>query len=461
MKNRSIILTTIVLLSGCFWLFSGARATDVDGVLPGGNNADGFRVLTNRTTGGFNTGSGWFSLFSNQTGSFNTAFGAATLFSNTADQNTATGTAALFSNTSGFRNTATGAFALFKNLGAADNTATGNAALYSNTTGSGNTATGNFALVNNDTGSNNTATGDGALSGNVSGDTNTAIGAGALASNNSGHENTAVGFNALLNNTISGDNTATGFSALAVNTGGSNTANGAYALAGNTGDVNTAVGAGALFNNTSGFANTALGFDAGINVSTANHVICIGADGADVSHSTWIGNIYNTTTVSGTTLPVIVSDGGQLGTTSSSRRFKRDIHAMDKASEAILALRPVTFHYKSDAKGIAQFGLIAEEVAEVSTDLIIRDSDGKPYTVRYEVVNAMLLNEFLKEHKKVAEQQATIAELKSTVAQQQKTFQSRLAQQEKQIEALASGLQKVSAELELDRPAPRTVLNKP
>ena len=138
---------------------------------------------------------------------------------------------------------------------------------------------------------------------------------------------------------------------------------------------------------------------------------------------------------------------------------------MDKASEAILALKPVTFHYKTDSKGVPQFGLIAEEVAEVNRDLVVRDKEGEPYSVRYDQVNAMLLNEFLKEHRKVEKLEATVAQqrndFQSAFAQQQHSFQSRLAEQEQQIEALASGLQKVSAQLELDKLAPRTVLNKP
>jgi trimeric autotransporter adhesin len=438
-----------VFLLACFAFFPIAEAVvpPPDGGYPGANTAEGQQALLSLSGGTFNTALGWSSLKSNIAGNYNTGVGAGALVLNTSDQNTATGAGALLLNTSGFRNTANGAFALLHN-NAADNTGIGNAALFSNTTGSGNTATGNFALIDNDTGSNNTATGNGALSANISGDTNTAIGAGALASNNVGHENTAVGFNALLSNTNGGDNTATGFSALVGNTGGSNTANGAYALAGNSGSANTAAGAGALFNNASGFGNTALGFDAGLNVSTANHVICIGAGGADVSNSTWINNIYNTTTVSGTTLPVIVSDGGQLGTTSSSRRFKRDIRAIDKASEAILALKPVTFHYKSDAEGTPQFGLIAEEVAEVNPDLVVRDKNGEIYTVRYDAVNAMLLNEFLKEHRTVQEQKATIAQLTRDSAKQQK-----------QIERLIAGLQKVSHQLELSKTQPEMVVS--
>jgi hypothetical protein len=144
-------------------------------------------------------------------------------------------------------------------------------------------------------------------------------------------------------------------------------------------------------------------------VTTAANVTCIGSDGANVNNTTWIGNVYGVTTQSGTTAPVIVSDTGQLGTVASSERFKKDIAAMEKASEAILSLRPVTFHYKSDTKEAPQFGLIAEEVAKVNPALVLPDKEGKPYTVRYDAVNAMLLNEFLKEHRAVQEQGAIIA----------------------------------------------------
>ena len=163
--------------------------------------------------------------------------------------------------------------------------------------------------------------------------------------------------------------------------------------------------------NTTGNHNTATGVSAGNGVSTASNVICIGANigGANVSNTTWIGGVYGVTTQSGTTAPVIVSDTGQLGTVASSERFKKDIATMEKASEAILSLRPVTFHYKTDTKGTPQFGLIAEEVAKVNPALVLPDKEGKPYTVRYEAVNAMLLNEFLKEHRKVEELEATVA----------------------------------------------------
>jgi hypothetical protein len=185
-------------------------------------------------------------------------------------------------------------------------------------------------------------------------------------------------------------------------TGGSNTAVGGVALANNSsGNSNTAIGANALLNNTIGSRNTALGFDAGTSITSANDVTCIGGylGAANVSNTTWIANVYGVTTQNVTTAPVIVSADGQLGTVASSERFKKDIATMDKASEAVLFLRPATFHYKTDSKGIPQFGLIAEEVAKVNPALVLPDKGGKPYTVRYDAVNAMLLNEFLKEHR--------------------------------------------------------------
>jgi len=175
-------------------------------------------------------------------------------------------------------------------------------------------------------------------------------------------------------------------------------------------------------------------------------VTCIGTvAGADVSDATWISNVYGVTTQNGTTAPVIVSADGQLGTVASSERFKKDIASMEKASETILSLRPVRFHYKSDAKNTPQFGLIAEEVAKVNPALVLPDKEGKPYTVRYYEVNAMLLNEFLKEHRKNE--------------QQRKDFQATIARQQKQIDALSAGLQRVSAQLEASKPAPRVVNN--
>ena len=215
-----------------------------------------------------------------------------------------------------------------------------------------------------------------------------------LSANTTGTSNTAIGNGALEMNTDGAFNTAIGEGALANNMSGRN---------------NTAIGERALSSST-GIGNTALGHDAGGLVGTASGVTCIGADvaGANVSNTTWIGHVFSVTPQNGTTAPVVVSNAGQLGTVASSERFKKDIATMDKASEIILSLRPVTFHYKSDAKETPQFGLIAEEVAKVNPTLVLPDKEGKPYTVRYDQVNAMLLNEFLKEHRKNEEQQKQI-----------------------------------------------------
>ena len=267
-------------------------------------------------------------------------------------------------------------------------------------------------------------------------------------------------------------NTATGRGALQLNTASFNTAIGDLALASNfLGTSNTAVGSKALEFNTTGIANIALGDGAGSGVSMADAVICIGASGANVSNSCYIGQIFGATSSGGTA--VFINSDGKLGTSTSSLRFKDDIKPMDKASGTLFSLKPVTFHYKKeiDPAGTSQFGLVAEEVEKVNPDLVVRDKNGEIYTVRYDAVNAMLLNEFLKEHRKVDQQQATIAELQSTVAQQQKGFESRLTKQEKQIEGLASGLQKVSAQLaaaspsagglEVSGPRPQVVVNGP
>ena len=340
------------------------------------------------------------------------------------------------------------------------NTAEGTNALQHLTTGVGNTATGWHSLFTTSTGDLNTAIGAGALVSNSTGSHNTANGALALLLNTTGDYNTAIGDSTLLSNTEGFGNTATGVTALRNNTTGIfNTAIGNSALAANVnGQSNTALGTGALESNTSGSGNTALGQGAGGGVTTAGGVTCIGAGigGANVDNTTWIGNVFGVTTQSSTTAPVIISNDGQLGTVVSSERFKKDIAAMNNASNAILSLRPVTFHYKTDTKGTAQFGLIAEEVAKVNPELVLLDKEGKPYTVRYDAVNAMLLNEFLKEHtafveeqRKVQEQGATIELLKSAGAKQEAT----IAKQQKQIEALAAGLQKVNAQLATTSPS--------
>ena len=337
------------------------------------------------------------------------------------------------------------------------NTADGDHALFNVSSGVGNSGFGWYSLFANTTNSFNTALGAGTLT-LATADDNTAVGAVALLLNSKGQANTAVGASALLSN----DSTGNGFARF-------NSAFGVGAVRNNTdGDSNTAVGYGALGNNTAGSGSTAIGVNAGLGIVTANNVIAIGHPGADASDTTWIANIYGVTTISGTTAPVIVSNTGQLGTISSSARFKKDIADMGKSSEAILSLRPVTFHYKSDANAVAQFGLIAEEVEKVDPDLIIRDKEGKPYSVRYEAVNAMLLNEFLKAHKKVEQQaqqtqeqqsrierqQATIAELKATVARQQREMGAFTAQLKEQ----AAQRRKVSAQLEVAKPETKLAL---
>ena len=340
------------------------------------------------------------------------------------------------------------------------NTAEGTNALQHLTTGVGNTAAGWHSLFTTSTGDLNTAIGAGTLVSNSTGSHNTANGALALLLNTTGDYNTAIGDSTLLSNTEGFGNTATGVTALRNNTTGIfNTAIGNSALSANVnGQSNTALGTGALESNTSGSGNTALGQGAGGGVTTAGGVTCIGAGvgGGNVDNTTWIGNVFGVTTQSGTTAPVIVSNDGQLGTVVSSERFKKDIATMNNASDAILSLRPVTFHYKTDTKGTGQFGLIAEEVAKVNPELVLLDKEGKPYTVRYDAVNAMLLNEFLKEHtafveeqRKVQEQGATIELLKSAGAKQEAT----IAKQQKQIEALAAGLQKVNAQLATTSPS--------
>jgi hypothetical protein len=427
MKLQNVIHILIGIV--CFALLPVARAVvpPPDGGYPNFTTAEGTNALQNLTIGVGNTAAGWRSLFANTTGNLNTAIGAGTLLFNTGDNNTASGALALLSNTTGAASTANGAFALLSNTTGSGNTGSGYQALYSNQTGANNAAYGYVSLYNN-TASFNTAFGSQTLVYNTNGGQNTATGYQALVFNTTGAYNTASGYQALYSNTIGNENTASGDGALHSNQSGAN---------------NTAVGRGALGSNTTGSLNTALGDAAGSNVTAANNVICIGGQiaGADVSNTTWIGNVYGVTTQSGITAPVIVSDGGQLGTVASSERFKKDIATMERASEAIMSLRPVTFHYKTDSKDTPQFGLIAEEVAKVNPALVLPDKDGKPFTVRYDAVNAMLLNEFLKEHRKNEQQEATIAELRQ------------------QIEALTEGLQKVTAQLEASKPAPQVVNN--
>ena len=394
-------LTHILIGILCVGLLARVEAVvpPPDGGYPNFTTAEGQKALFNLTTGSANTAVGWFSLASNTEGSFNTATGAGALLFNTADENTAFGAAALLFNATGRKNAAIGAAALLNNIDGDFNTAIGGGALENNTIGFSNTAVGEDALFFNATGNNNTANGGDVLS-----------------SNTTGGDNTAIGFAALLHNT--------------------------------TGSFNIALGGGAGLSLTTGDSNIDIG---NTGVAAESNTIRIGS----TQTRAFIAGIHNVNQ-GGTPLAVTINASGQLGTQApSSRRFKKEIKPMEQASEAILALEPVTFHYKSDATSTPQFGLIAEEVAEINPDLVLRDEKGDIYTVRYEAVNAMLLNEFLKEHRKNEEQQATIARLKSADAKQEAT----IAKQQKQIEALIAGLQRVSAQFELRALALQTVTN--
>ena len=315
-------------------------------------------------------------------------------------------------------NTGVGAGTLVLNT-ADSNTAVGAAALLLNTSGHQNVAVGTDALVYNDTGPLNTAVGYQALFANVSGLENTAMGDQALLNNN-GNFNVGVGGAALLNNT--------------------------------TGNDNTACGGGAL-NDTTGNDNTALGFQAGILATTGSNNVYVGSGMSGVageSNACYIASIFGQTSANG--VPVFINSNNQLGTVTSSKRFKDEIKPMDKASETIFALKPVTFRYKKnlDPEGTPQFGLVAEEVQHVNPALVVPDKQGKPYSVRYDQVNAMLLNEFLKEHRTVQEQGATIIELKKEI----ETLTSTVKEQAAQI-------QKVSAQIEMSQRAARVVVNSP
>src|SRR6266496_1076614 len=396
--RSGFILIAFALAS--FALSRGAQAVSPtpDGGYPGGNTAEGQSALFSLTTGGFNTAAGFLSLRSDATGGFNTAIGAGTLLANTADQNTATGAGALLSNTTGMDNTANGAFALFFN------------------TATGNTAIGSKALLNNTTG--------GTL-GNTNGfdvGPNVAVGWRALESNTIASANTAIGYQALgslavgLDGTDIGLCTAVGFQALAningANGGGSDSAFGYQALFHNTdGFDNVAFGAQALFSNETGSRNTAIGGGA-LSANTIGSLNTVIGNGAGENNTTHIANIGDTPQGGGLPVTVNPSANNELGYLPSSRRYKEDIKTMDKTSEAIFALKPVSFRYKKKVDGAQTrgFGLIAEDVERVDPNLVARNREGQPESVRYEYINAMLLNEFLKEHKKVRQLEAAVAQ---------------------------------------------------
>ncbi len=400
-------------------LLAGVGSLLADSTVKGADPTDTFYgtgALANVTTGTGDSAFGYHALYSNTEGSASTANGTVALYHNTTGfYNTANGNNALYFNTTGGNNTASGAYTLNSNTTGNNNTATGFIALFYNTTGNNNTATGDAALFYNITGSNNLANGYEALYHNTTGDNNMATGALALFANTTGFYNMANGSNAMVHNTTGSYNVAEGLNALRLNT---------------TGSINTAVGLSALLNNTTGGSNIALGGGAGSELTTGSSNIDIGNVGVaaeantirigkvGTQQATYIAGISGKAVAGG--VGVVVDTNGHLGTVVSSKRFKEGIKPMDKASEAILALKPVTFRYKHelDPDGIPQFGLVAEEVEEVNPDLVARDANGKAYTVRYEAVNAMLLNEFLKEHRKVEELEATVAKLQLAFKEQ-------------------------------------------
>jgi uncharacterized coiled-coil protein SlyX len=344
------------------------------------------------------------------------------------------------------------------------NLAEGFLALQSLTTGFYNTGIGTYALLSLTDGNFSTATGAGALFSNTANE-NTAVGVGALFKNIDGSDNNAVGAFALFNNVSGSFNNAHGRDALLNSTGDQNNAMGDDAMFFNTtGSFNTAVGDDALDNNVDGNSNIAIGDEAGSSLGpSVNNCIAIGAPGAGpfatFDNTCFIGQIFGQAVSDpGSQVPVFVDQFNNVGVFNmSSRKLKHDIQPMDKASETLYQFKPVTFKYNSDWKGTTQYGLIAEEVAEVDPQLVVRGRDGEIMAVHYEQINNMLLNEFLKEHKKVEAQQATIAELKSTVAQQQKGMDVLTAQLKEQAEQI----QKVSARLEVSKPAAKVVLKNP
>jgi uncharacterized coiled-coil protein SlyX len=400
MKTNTASLIVASMLTGFAFLQPiHAVVPPPDGGYPNFNTAEGSNALKNLTTGAGNTATGWDSLFSATIASFNTAVGAGTLVLNTADSNTATGAAALLSNTTGDGNVANGAFALLSNTTAGGNTAVGFSAMRNNT-GCCNTAVGWSALLNNTTGEGDTATGVNALNSNTTGINNSGFGWGALRFNATGTDNTAIGL-------VAGQSIS--------------------------GSFNICIGSQVW-----GVPGENNSIRIGDNLPTGT--------GQSACH---IGGIWAQT---GGSQAVFVDASGKLGAQVSSRRFKEEIKQIDDASEALFALTPVSFRYKKeiDPTGTSQFGLVAEDVAKINPDLVIRDNEGKPYTVRYDQVNAMLLNEFLKEHRKVqkletndAEQQAAIKTLTAMVKEQ------------------AAQIQKVSAQIELNKSSAQVAENTP
>lgn len=424
MKTRipSFIIAALTLLCLAFLPNLQAISPAPDGGYPGGNTAEGQNALLSLTTGTYNTAVGFDSLVLNTAGNFNTGVGAGALLLNVGDpttvdgvENTAIGAGALLSNSTGSRNTAIGAFALFNNIGG------------DLSHGNSNTAVGDSALFNNTTGSSNTAMGHDALHENAEGFSNVAIGSGALSSNTAGAENTAIGLTALPSNI--------------------------------TGNWNTALGSRAgLF--TTGDGNTALGREAGQNI-TGNNNVCIGIGvhgEVGVDDTTYIRNV-NTLVQSFSPgvndyVTVRLTDG-RLGHTTvvSSQRYKEDIKPLAAASDALYALKPVSFRLKKefDPTQALGFGLIAEEVEKVNADLVYRNNKGQVESVRYEMVNAMLLNEFLEEHEAFLEEQRKGKEQDRKIEEQDRKIQEQqtiIAQLKKEMETVLVRLREHDSEIQ-------------
>jgi hypothetical protein len=479
MKNLNVTFTTIFLALACFGLLPQIEAAPQvapapDGCYPGFTTAEGCNALQFLGAGAGNTGLGWYSLYLVGGGNFNTGVGAGTLVLNTADSNTAVGAAALLLNTTGTQNVAVGTDALVYNDSGSNNNAFGAFALFNNMDGVANNAFGTDALLENIHASDNTAVGHSALFNNdITGNNvavdNTAVGAQALFSNSDGDSNTAVGFQALYDNDTGTQNTAVGNSALLNN---------------DFGNQNVAIGDDSLLNNVSASGNTVVGAVAGSNIVAGSFNTYIGeavAGAVDESHTVRIAdNLPSALGVSACFIGGIVSTvqsgagidsvtirlaDGRLGHPVSSRRYKEEIKPMDKASEALFALQPVMFRYKKqiDPQQGLDYGLIAEDVAKVAPELAVRNGKGEIENVRYQAIYAMMLNEFLKEHRKVEEQKAAIAALKSVVALQQREFQATIAEQRKEFEARLqqqdAKIQTVSAQIELNKLASATLAN--
>jgi hypothetical protein len=420
MNSISKWAAALALLSGAAY---GQAPSTNDTSDANGNTGMGSHALVHFTTGGYNTASGFEALNANTTGSYNSASGDAALGSNTTgSNNTATGHEALLHNATGNNSTAVGYQALWSDISLGNNTAVGAGALYSNSSGGNNNAVGAEALRLNTTGNHNNAFGTIALLFNTSGVGNNALGNGALESNSTGSENTAVGDGALLNSNAS-NNSALGAAALSANT---------------SGQGNTAAGFDALYSNTTGSNNIAVGYQAGYNVTTSNNIdignsglasdngaIRIGTGGSQ--KALFIAGISNSK-ITGSA--VYVTAGGRLGVLASSERYKTAIEPMGSNTAKLEQLRPVTFHLKTEPKGALQYGLIAEEVAKVYPELVIRDEKGRIQGVRYDELAPMLLNE-------VQKQAAEINELK----QQQKAF----VEMKKQLTDVQAALAKLQS----------------